>query len=79
MGFCVYLVSYQFGHQRFFRLLKLLLALYSGGSRPSDKEGGGGHPDPEVRGRGLQKHFFRPFGPHFGLQIREDGPPGPLP
>ena len=32
----------------------------SGGSRPSDKgEGGGGHPDPEIRGGGLQKNFFR--------------------
>ena len=27
-------------------------------------EGGGegGHPDPEIRGGGLQKNFFRPFG-----------------
>ena len=32
---------------------------------------GGGHPDPEIRGGpGLQKNFFRPFGPHFGRRIR---------
>ena len=39
----------------------------SGGSRPSDK-GGGGRP---------QKNFFRSFGPHFDLKI--SGGPGPLP
>ena len=53
----------------------------SGRSRLSDK--GGGHPDPEITGvPGLQKLFFRPFGPHFGLKIRRGGgggPPGPLP
>ena len=33
--------------------------------------GGGSHPDPEIRRRpGLQKIFFRPFGPQFGLKIR---------
>ena len=43
-------------------------------------------PDPDLeirrwgRGRGgLQKTFFRPFGLHFGLQIRRGGPPGPFP
>ena len=54
----------------------------SGRSRLSDKAGGGGgHPDPEITGgAGLQKIFFRPFGPHFGLKIRRGGgPPGPLP
>ena len=36
--------------------------------------GGGGHPDPEIRGRGgVQKIFFRLFGPQFGLKIREGG------
>ena len=34
--------------------------------------GGGGHPDPEIRGGGagpgLKKSFFRPFGLHFGLK-----------
>ena len=42
----------------------------SGGSRPSDMEGGGGgHSDPEING------------PHFGLRMRGGGggPPGPLP
>ena len=41
--------------------------------------GGGGHPDPEIRGAPASKKiFFRPFGPHFGLKIRgEGGPPGP--
>ena len=56
-------------YQNFFRvdlqLLKLQLRLrrshLSGGSRPSDKGRGGG------RGPGLQKNFFRPFGPQFGL------------
>ena len=46
--------------------------LSSGGSKPSDDGGGGGggwwgggHPDPQVRGGGLPKNFFRPFGPQF--------------
>ena len=49
-----------------------------GGSRPPDKGGGGvggGHPDPEIRRLGpvSKKIFFRPFGPHFRLEIREGG------
>ena len=37
--------------------------------------GGGGHPDPEIRGApGLPNFSFRPFGPQFGLKIKE----GPL-
>ena len=34
--------------------------------------GGGGHPDPEIRGggAGLQNKFFRPFRPRFGKKIR---------
>ena len=38
--------------------------------------GGGGHPDPEIRGApGLPNFSFRPFGPQFGLKIKE----GPRP
>ena len=57
------------------------VSVRSGGSRPSDKEGGGDHPGPEIRGRdGVQKHFFRLFGPQFGLKIEGGGgPPGPSP
>ena len=45
---------------------------------------GGGHPDPEIRGKpGLKKIFFRPYGPQFGLKIRGGGggggPPGAPP
>ena len=40
--------------------------------------GGGGNQDLEIRAGGLQKHFFRPFGPHFGRKIT-GGPPGPSP
>ena len=51
--------------------------VYSGGSRPSDKErgeGGGG------RGEGSPKHFFLAFRALVGLKIRrEAGSPGPLP
>ena len=36
-----------------------ILGIFSGGSRPSDKEGwGGGHPDPEIRVGQSQKNFF---------------------
>ena len=39
------------------------VSVCSGRSRPSDKEGGGGHPDPDIRGRdGLQKIFFGSLG-----------------
>ena len=36
----------------------------SGGSRPSDLGGGGGHPDPDIRGgkAGLIKKLFGPSG-----------------
>ena len=37
------------------------LAYHSGESRPSDKGEGGGHPDPEMRGRS-PKLFFGPLG-----------------
>ena len=39
--------------------------VYSGRSRPSDKE----------KGRGLQNISFQPFGPQFGLKIRGGGRP----
>ena len=53
----------------------------SGGSRPSDKGGGGGVvgiPDPEKKagGPGLPKKFFSPFGPHFARKIRGGGEGG---
>ena len=36
--------------------------------------GGPCHPDPEImRGSSLQKSFFRPFGPQFGLKIEGGG------
>ena len=44
--------------------------------------GGGGHPDPEIRGGEgvLQKKKFPPFGPQFGLKIRRGRRPlGPSP
>ena len=51
---------------------------FSGRSRPSDK--GGGHPDPEIKGGpSLQKNFFPPFGPQFGLKIGGGPDSGPLP
>ena len=43
---------------------------------------GAGHPDPEIRGGGGEglKIFFWPFGPHFGLKIKEGpAPPAPSP
>ena len=33
--------------------------------------GGGGLPDPKIRGSPVFKSFFRPFGPPFGLKARE--------
>ena len=33
-----------------------------------------GHPGPEIRGGGVSKNFFRPFGPQFGLKIRGPSP-----
>ena len=42
---------------------------------------GGSHPEPLIRGGGgLQKKFFWPFGPQFGLKIGGDPAPlGPSP
>ena len=58
-------------------VFSVFYSIRSGRSRPSDK-GGPGHPDPEIRGRGggVKKSFFRP---QFGLKIRGERPPGPLP
>ena len=57
------------------------ILLYSGGSTPSDKWGGGApsHPDPEIKGGGgpVSKNFFSALRarPQFGLKI--SGGPGP--
>ena len=40
--------------------------------------GGGSQPDFEISGGGLQKHIFRPFGPHFALNIGGAGGGGLL-
>ena len=48
----------------------------SGGSRPSDKVGGGGHPDPEERGEAVSKKNF--LGPS-GQKNKGALPSGPLP
>ena len=52
----------------------------SGRSRPSGKgEGGGGHPDPEIRvgGRGgLKKELFSAF--RASVRSKNKGAPGPL-
>ena len=46
--------------------------LVSGGSRPWDKGAGGED--------SLQQKLFRPYGPQFGIKIREGpSPPGPSP
>ena len=37
---------------------------------------GGGHPDPYKRGEGLQKIFFRAFGPQFGQKYEGGGAGG---
>ena len=41
--------------------------------------GGGSHLDPQIRGGGggLQKKYFRPFRPQFGLKIKGEGERGP--
>ena len=54
---------------------------YSGGSRPSDKGGGGGgHPDPEIRGEvGLKKNSFSALRASAWSKNKGEGPHGPLP
>ena len=57
-------------------LVLLHLRLYPVAVPDLQIRGGGGHPDPEIRG--AQKNYFRPFGPPFGLKIRGDpGAPAP--
>ena len=55
--------------------LKVAVAVSSGESRPSDKDGGGGgvcssRPWDLKRGPVSKKKFSQPFGPQFGLKIR---------
>ena len=52
----------------------------SGGSRPSDKGGGTGHPHPEIRGARSPKKFFSVLRASFWSKNKGGpGPPGPLP
>ena len=65
-------------------ILNYLLTMtgyWSGGSRPSDKEGGGSSRPWDKRGGGRsQILIFRLFGPQLGLKIKEGpAPPGPSP
>ena len=59
----------------------LLFSLHSGGSRPSDKKGGIGHPDPEIRlGGRSPKQFFLALRALFWSKNKGDAPPpGPSP
>ena len=50
-------------------------ANFSAASRPWNKGGGGGNQTRKYVGG----HFFRPFGPQFGLTERGSWAPGPLP
>ena len=52
------------------RISILISLCFSGGSRPSEKKGGGGSSRPLDKGEGLQKNFFRPLGPQSGLKIK---------
>ena len=59
-----------------------ILGIFSGGSRPSDKEGGRGHPDPEIRvGQSQKNFFFRPLGLSLVVWSKNTGwgPPDPSP
>ena len=49
----------------------------SGGSRPTDKRGGGGHSDPEIRGGGGLKIFFTAF--RGSVWSKKRGSAGPCP
>ena len=60
------------GNSRY-QWLNLQLFVTSAGWRPRDKGGGGGGVG------GLQRIFFRPFWPQFGLKIRRPAPPLDLP
>ena len=49
----------------------------SGRFRPSDKEGGQSHPDPEIRwGPGLKKNFFSALQASVWSKNKGGGPPG---
>ena len=52
-----------------------LLKLPSSGSRPSDKGGRGGHPDPDTRGEVVSKNFFSALRTLVWYKIRGGGPP----
>ena len=50
------------------------------GSRPSDKRGGAGHLDPEIRGSSCPKKFFPAlWASVWSKNKRGAAPPGPLP
>ena len=52
----------------------------SGGSRPSDNEGGGSHLDPEIRGGLVSQKNFLALRASFWSENKEGhGPPEPLP
>ena len=52
--------------------------VYAAGDPDLQIKRGGDHPGPEIRGRdGVQKTFFRPFGPQFGLKIGGADPLAP--
>ena len=81
MWCCPYLAA----NFNFFELRTFSWSPSNSGSRSSVREGrggeGAGYPDPEIRwAPGVQKVFFRPFGPQFSLKISGGpGPPRPLP
>ena len=55
-----------------------MYCIISDESRPSDKWGAGRHPDPEIRGPGLEKEFSRPCSPLFGPKSGGEGGGPPL-
>ena len=56
-----------------------MYCIISDESRPSDKWGAGRHPDPEIRGPGLEKEFSRPCSPLFGPKSGGEGGGGASP
>ena len=67
-----YAISIQLGEK--VELIAMTPELWQCRSSPWDG-GGGSHPDPEIKGNGLKKIVFRPFGLHFGLKIWRGRPP----
>ena len=58
----------------------MFFSLTSGGSRPSDKGGGGGHPDPEISGGRSLKKIFSALRVSFWSKSKGGaGSPGPSP